>query len=338
MKDGSDRMAIAPPTSVSLEVTARCNLACRHCYGSGATGTAGEPVSLAQISDLLDDVRTFGLTGITLLGGEPFLRPDIYDIIELCFFKGVTPLVITNGTLVGDGELAACRARGLDTLVMSIDGLPRVHDRIRANGAYARTMRAAARAKSRGFHIRVNTVVQRSNVDVIPALVRRLQGTVDSHKIIYYTPYNWCPRDEWLPPEEWMRFLETLKECYVPDMRTRVTAQQPYVVAESITGHVCRMGAAYISADGVVYPCVTLLYSRYHLGRLRHDRFARMWQAEWPLGRRHGHCVGYSLLLQNDVHRPVSLGGELSGHVFGCPLLCNKGPPQHAELPNLFIY
>jgi AdoMet-dependent heme synthase len=76
----SKAMRLGVPISAHLDVTYRCNERCVHCYLDH--NDAGE-MSLAELSDLLRQMADAGVLFLTISGGEPMLRRDLYALIKL---------------------------------------------------------------------------------------------------------------------------------------------------------------------------------------------------------------------------------------------------------------
>ena len=159
------------PTFVQLRVTNLCNLRCKMCgqWGdtgifraqSGANATDGElerdriqeligakrQLSLADYVRLLDELAP-ARPIISLFGGEPFLYPDIIPLIREIKARGLTCTVITNG-----GRLEALARElveiGIDSIAISIDGPPDLHNRIRGRADSFEKATAGIRAVSR---------------------------------------------------------------------------------------------------------------------------------------------------------------------------------------------
>ena len=58
----------------------RCNLTCKHCYATSADRDFPGELSTRQVFDVMDNLKTFGVPVLILSGGEPLMRPDIFDI------------------------------------------------------------------------------------------------------------------------------------------------------------------------------------------------------------------------------------------------------------------
>jgi len=72
--------------SLHLEITGRCNLRCIYCYNSkfNTEEKIREEMNTEDIKRLIDEASKMGCNKFTFSGGEPFLRKDIFEIIEYC--------------------------------------------------------------------------------------------------------------------------------------------------------------------------------------------------------------------------------------------------------------
>ena len=75
------------PQSVGIEITSRCNLACRHCFNRSGEGRV-EELSLAALVDLFDQCRAMGLTSVRISGGEPTLHRDFPAVVAAATERG----------------------------------------------------------------------------------------------------------------------------------------------------------------------------------------------------------------------------------------------------------
>ena len=89
---------------VAWEVTRSCNLACVHCRASSVCGPYEGELDTGRCLRLLDEIAAFSQPVIILTGGEPLLRPDIFEIAAYGDAKGLRMVMATNGTLVDDAD------------------------------------------------------------------------------------------------------------------------------------------------------------------------------------------------------------------------------------------
>jgi MoaA/NifB/PqqE/SkfB family radical SAM enzyme len=104
-----------------FDVTKLCNERCAFC---NVWKTSSDDMSLAEITQKAAELRSFGIGYVFLQGGEPTLRNDLVDIIDIFLSQGIKPTVITNGTRLTD-ELASAIAERSCNLAISIDSLER---------------------------------------------------------------------------------------------------------------------------------------------------------------------------------------------------------------------
>lgn len=87
------------PITAKMELTYNCNFSCRYCY---IEGNKTMILAFEQIAVMIDRLKQGGVIYIYLTGGEPFLHPDILDIIEYCCNEGMETIVQTNGFLFSE--------------------------------------------------------------------------------------------------------------------------------------------------------------------------------------------------------------------------------------------
>lgn len=118
------------PNYITWFATNKCNLFCDHC-GQRSSKALNNELTKEEFLSLVNDFKTLGITHISISGGEPFIRPDIFEIIkklkENSFYVGI----ISNGLIINNDILKEILCSELDSINISIDGLQEVHDKIR---------------------------------------------------------------------------------------------------------------------------------------------------------------------------------------------------------------
>ena len=117
----------------------RCNLNCIHCYSLSADVDFPGELSTAEVFRVMDDLKAFRVPVLILSGGEPLLRPDIFEISArakaMRFYVGLS----SNGALIDEPTADRIAAIGYDYVGISLDGIGAVHDRFRRQeGAFDR--------------------------------------------------------------------------------------------------------------------------------------------------------------------------------------------------------
>ncbi len=134
-----------------------CNLACTHCFVSCGPGDLHHPLmSRAEVRARVDEGLALGVREIYFTGGEPFMHPDMLEILEDALADAPCT-VLTNGTLFTSARVAALaaladRSRFALELRVSLDGMDaRTHDALRGAGSFARTIEGLVRATDAGL-------------------------------------------------------------------------------------------------------------------------------------------------------------------------------------------
>jgi heme d1 biosynthesis radical SAM protein NirJ len=166
-----------PPGPVVIwNLIRRCNLTCKHCYSISADKDFPGELSTQEVFAVMDDLKAFGVPVLILSGGEPLLRPDIYDIAtrakEMGFYVGLS----SNGTLIDDANIDRIAAVGFDYVGVSLDGIKETHDRFRRMvGAYERSLNAIRLCRDAGLKIGVRFTLTQHNQHDLPALLELME-------------------------------------------------------------------------------------------------------------------------------------------------------------------
>jgi MoaA/NifB/PqqE/SkfB family radical SAM enzyme len=132
------------PTGIApvLQVhpTARCNLACAHCYSLSGPG-ARQLVEIELLSGCVEDAVALGYRQLAVSGGEPLLYEPLGELLAGARALGMLTSITTNGMLATAARWDAL-APLIDVAAVSIDGTPSEHDALRRrDGAFAATVR-----------------------------------------------------------------------------------------------------------------------------------------------------------------------------------------------------
>lgn len=164
----------ARPRYAVWEITLACDLACRHC-GSRAGKARPDELTTEEALDLVDQMAQMGVTEVSLIGGEVYLRPDWTAIVRRLKERDILVGVVTGGRSFTDDVARAARDAGVDGVSVSIDGLEETHDRLRgACGSFRAAMEALDAIERVGLLRSSNTQINAWNKAEIPALFELL--------------------------------------------------------------------------------------------------------------------------------------------------------------------
>ncbi len=162
-----------------------CNLACDYCAVASSPKAAPRTMPARQFQALVDEAVSEGFTEVYLTGGEPFLHPDIIDMLGYATQRLAT-VVLTNGMLFRGRRLAGLATlagqdgpAGPGALIIqtSLDGArPQTHDAHRGRGSWAKTMDGIRQAARLGLPVRVALTETPQNTAEIGEVGRLLAG------------------------------------------------------------------------------------------------------------------------------------------------------------------
>ncbi len=163
-------------------VNDQCNLKCKHCYQEGQTTQMPSfdvlLNILRQYDDLLNSFPRNAGTGrrahINLTGGEPFLHPHFFDLLELlCTDHFVSYGILSNGTLVTPHTAKRLKALRPAFVQVSIEGTRETHDQIRGEGSYQKAMEGINNLVAAGIATYISFTAHRRNYLEFPDVVRQ---------------------------------------------------------------------------------------------------------------------------------------------------------------------
>jgi MoaA/NifB/PqqE/SkfB family radical SAM enzyme len=255
------------PFDVLIQVTNRCNMRCSFCdfWPNGA-----KPEQELQLDDfrrLAADLRQLGCFLVSLEGGEPFLRPELVDIVAAFADAGHLTTLYTNGWYVTAENAQALFAAGLTQVGVSID-YPQAEDHDTKRCLPGTTERAWAAvellrdaAPHAGKQVHVMTVVMDSNWQAIePLLEQSLQrGIGHCFTLLSTGGYRRGERGpDQLPPPECGPHLAALWDRYphVRFLREYFTQMEPFLAGGEMP--TCRAGTQSFNVDhlGNVSSCI----------------------------------------------------------------------------------
>jgi uncharacterized radical SAM superfamily Fe-S cluster-containing enzyme/TusA-related sulfurtransferase len=138
-----------------------CNLHCDYCCVRSSPKAPRRALGLERLQRIAKEAAELGVSEIFVTGGEPFILPDISEILMACAAAAPTT-VLTNGMLLVGRRLETLRSLPRDriTLQISLDSpTPELHDRHRGKGTWGRALRGIENARAAGFRVRLAATV-----------------------------------------------------------------------------------------------------------------------------------------------------------------------------------
>lgn len=163
---------IKAPLTASLQITTRCNLKCKYCYGEG---TYSADLSKTTILEILHIFKEKAVFKIEIEGGEPFLHPDIFEIIRNCLEIGLDFTILTNGTQISNEAISRLKQVTQEyqpfPIQVSLDShIPEVNDFTRGEGK--KVLETIEGLVNAGLpNIMIATVIHSRNIEVADKII-----------------------------------------------------------------------------------------------------------------------------------------------------------------------
>lgn len=286
---------------VAWETTRNCNLSCVHCRASATLGHHADELDTREAFRLLDQIAEVAKPIVILTGGEPLLRPDIFEVAAYGTGLGLRMVMAPNGTLLTPEIARKLSAAGIQRVSISLDGATaETHDEFRkVPGAYEGALQGIAHVKAAGIPFQVNTTVTQINLEQIPKIQQlAVELGAVAHHIFLLVPTGRGKYivDQAIDAEEYERTLNwfyeqrgktplELKATCAPHYY-RILRQRSAREGKSVSfqthgldavtrGCLGGIGFCFVSHRGDVQPCGFLDTP---CGNVRSASFAQIWQ------------------------------------------------------------
>lgn len=285
---------------IAWEVTRSCNLACKHCRAEAHPEPYAGELSTAEARALLATFPELGSPIVIFTGGEPMLRPDIYELIAYAKELGLTCAFAPNGTLLTPDTAARLKQAGVDRCSISLDGPDAdSHDAFRrVPGAFADSLRGISYLRVAGVPFQINTTVTRDNLHSFRDIFQLCENLgASAWHIFLLVPMGRAAglADQVISAQEYeealhwfydfrkttaMQLKATCAPHYYRIMRQKAHAEGRRVDAAAFgmdamtRGCLGGTGFCFISHRGQVQPCG---YLELNCGNVREQPFPEIW-------------------------------------------------------------
>jgi len=165
------------PYSFDLELTARCNNSCRHCYinlPQNDRNAIQKELTLDEIGSIADQAISLGSLWCLITGGEPLLRDDFSEIYTMLKRKGLLVGLFTNACLISEEHITLFKRYPPRDIEVTVYGATKeTYETVtRRKGSYAAFRRGLALLLEGGVKVRLKAMALRSNVHELPEISR----------------------------------------------------------------------------------------------------------------------------------------------------------------------
>lgn len=266
------------PISISVEPTTACNLGCPECP-SGLkvfTRPTGN-IKLDEYKVWLKEWRDFVFHINFYFQGEPFIHPQLIEMIRLANQNRIYTAVSTNAHFMNPKMVSDIIDSGLDRIIISLDGFTQeVYEQYRVNGNVAEVKKAvellvAEKTKRKVHHpfVIIQTLVVKPNEDEVDE-IKKWAKAVGVNEVKWKTAQLYHPSDNHplMPRQEKYR-------------RYKKNSRGQWVVKSSLDNHCWRLwSSCVITWDGSIVPCCFDKDAAYKMGSLRTHTLQEIWNNE----------------------------------------------------------
>ena len=159
------------PRTVDLELTSRCNLACRYCYYLDNEGVSYEDLPTERWLSFIRELGEAQVMSVCLSGGEALLREDLFTLLDAVVANRMRFELLSNGIALTAEVAQRLKATGrCNHVQISLDGSrAEIHEIMRGKGSFAPALAAIRTLQAAAVPVTVRVTVHAGNIDDLPA-------------------------------------------------------------------------------------------------------------------------------------------------------------------------
>ena len=267
---------------VAWETTAACNLSCRYCRACATPAPEPDELSTEEALAFLDSIAPLQPM-LILSGGEPLLRPDIFQIIRHAVSLGLRVSLASNGTLITPEVADEIAASGVSRVSISLDGASaEKHDLSRGPGSFRAALNGMENLRGK-VDFQINFTITKKNESEVSNIFDLAEkvGAKALH-FFFLVPTGRGQEEDLITPERQEELLMQIdQERAQRGMEVQVTCAPQYArLARPGKGRRkggCLAGKnfVFVSQKGDVYPCG---YFPLRVGNIREQNFIEIWE------------------------------------------------------------
>jgi radical SAM protein with 4Fe4S-binding SPASM domain len=271
------------PFSVSVEPINQCNLRCPECpIGNGTLSRAKKMIEWNLYQRIVDELAPSLSNLILYFQGEPLLHPQISEMIRYAHQKKIHTMTSTNGQLITNGMARDLVSSGLDSIIVSMDGVTQdVYEQYRRGGSLQKVVEAITTLsssklalKKRTPHIEAQFIVMRHNEHQIDDFLSMAKAIGADSARLKTAQIDW-PNIEALIPlqSKFARYRKNRKKEWEMKHRLKNRCWRQW-------------SSAVIASNGDVLPCCFDKNGEHAFGNLKQTSFHEIWHGEKATGFR----------------------------------------------------
>jgi|GEM_PF-107913 len=275
------------PLIMSWNVTRECNMRCSHCYINATDKKLENELTTKEAKKLMDQIYQVSRPLLVLSGGEPLLRPDIFELIEYGSKKGLKMGLGSNGSLIDDKVAEKLKTSGITTVSISLDShIPAQHDVFRGvGGAWEKAVNACKALRKNNVLVQVNTTLTHENYDQIDDIMSLSESIgVENFHLFFLVPTGRGKKLTDISPQKYEDMItNTFAKVHRHRLNVRPSCAPQFMriaqgmgldMRQWIKGCIAGLYYCRIYPNGDVTPCP---YLPIKLGNIREQSFKEIW-------------------------------------------------------------
>jgi len=272
------------PKFVVFECTRRCNLTCKHCYVNANDKQYNE-LSLKEVKSLIDDLSQMGVFVFGLVGGEPILRKDLFEILTYARKKGLATSMSTNGTLITKEVAENLKKVDIGEVSVSLDGIEPFHNQFRGKKCFRKVISTINNLTENKIYTIVSSCVCPENFNDLEKMSKLIKElNVDSWRLFPIVPTGRAD-DSLLLSKKQLLLLQKFvlnKRKEIKNIFLGETAGWCGVVdkcVKLVSWDGCRAGKEYcaVNVEGYLKAC-PVLSDDFLEASIRKNKFSDLWK------------------------------------------------------------
>ncbi|MBF0386384.1 MAG: radical SAM protein [Candidatus Omnitrophica bacterium] len=285
--------------------TRRCNLNCVHCYSDSDDKDYPSELTTEEAKAMIRGLQEFNVPVLLFSGGEPLLRPDLFELDVYARERGLRTVISTNGTLITPGVARRIKDTGFEYIGVSLDGIGQNNDRFRGKrGAYDAALAGIRNLVAVGQKVGLRFTITGENYQDMLRLFDLVEQEAVNRICFYHLAYSGRGTDlrsNDLPAQETRRTIDHIfqwvislkdrgisKEVLTVDnhadgayLYLKVKNQDParaeamYRLLRANGGNASGVGIANIDNQGNVH--ADQFWQKVSFGNVRERSFGKIW-------------------------------------------------------------
>ena len=277
-------------SSVTIEVTERCNEHCLHCYLPDNRKNKGQSLTIQEIQNCIDQLMDLGLERVTFTGGEAMLHPNLIEAIRFAKSKNLYVSVLSNLTILTHDIMNIVSESDDTQIKVSLYAITEeIHDYITGlKGSCKRTKDAILELKKRGVSVSLSMVVMKENYQEICNMIKFAK----ENDLVLQFDYVMMARSDFdnsnllhrMTIVETEQFFRMMLE-YDLNFGLSILKKNDFAKGEKLESFICHVATdgCCISSNGDVYLCPS--WQDIPLGNIKEQNLFDIWNNNATLSK-----------------------------------------------------